>query len=324
MNLGLYICSFYFIQSANKKGKEYYWDLNKPISLDENYYNDAEEFFDSFFQAHANDQQEDPDRVYYIERESAWRGETDTFVYLMARIRSGVFGVEADIYDRKKRTTVGKRDINQADVMPFLFFIAIPKPATTDEHHPVNKGIMLFQSNGVYGVKSKTTALLNMFSREQLDSSFKTRNVAPGAFLDQLFKIGKLKKMHLIRNKFSCDDADRLGGGFYGKEELIVSQFIAEKLDNTIDKLKRFGLDQQAVYEWEAGTEYQNVKVNLEIAKGIYRTIDLHHFEQRSILEYIPDRYKKENGHANEEIILPYFIERSRAYFAQMAVSLKP
>lgn len=65
MNLGLYICSFYFIQSANKKGKEYYWDLNKPISLDENYYNDAEEFFDSFFQAHANDQQEDPDRVYY-------------------------------------------------------------------------------------------------------------------------------------------------------------------------------------------------------------------------------------------------------------------
>lgn len=131
-----------------------------------------------------------------IERENAHGEEKRmTFVYLMARIRSGVFGVEADIYDRKKRTTVGKRDINQADVMPFLFFIAIPKPATTDEHHPVNKGIMLFQSNGVYGVKSKTTALLNMFSREQLDSSFKTRNVAPGAFLDQLFKIGKLKKM---------------------------------------------------------------------------------------------------------------------------------
>ena len=324
MNLGLYICSFYFVQSAHKKKNAYVWDLNNSISFGKNCYNNAEAFFDSFFQAYASDQEEDPDRVYYIERESTWRGETDKFVYLMARIRTGVFGVEADIYDRNERKTVGKRDINKADVMPFLLFIAIPKPSTTDEDYPVNKGIMFFQSNGVYGAKSKTTALLKSFSRIQTDSSFITRNVAPGAFLDQLFKIGKLKKMHLIRNKFSPDDSDQIGDDFYGKEELIVSRFIADKLDNILDKLKRFGLDSGAVYEWESGTEYQDVKVNMEIEKGIYRTIDLHHFEQRSILEYIPERYKKENGHANEEIILPYFIERSESYLAQMAISLKP
>lgn len=324
MNLGLYICSFYFIQSANKKKNAYCWDLNKSLSYDENRYKNAEAFFDSFFQTYASDQGDDPDRVYYIERESEWRGETDNFVYLMARIRTGVFGVEADIYDRNERKTVGKRDVNKADVMPFLFFIAIPKPSTTDEDHPVNKGIMFFQSNGVYGAKSKTAALLNSFSRRQMNSSFIMRNVSPGAFLDQLFKIGKLRKMHLIRNNVSPDDADKLRDDFYAKEELIVSGFIADKIENILDKLKQFGLNPQAVYEWEPGEEYQDVKVNMEIDKGIYRTIDLHHFERRSILEYIPEQYKKGNGHANEETILPYFIERGESYLAQMAVSLKP
>lgn len=324
MNLGLYICSFYFMQSANKKKNAYCWDLNNPVSFDENYYNDAEAFFNSFFQAYARDQEDDPNRVFYIERESTWRGETDTFVYLMARIRSGIFGVEADIYDRKERQTVGKRNINQADVMPFLLFIAIPKPSTTDEDHPVNKGIMLFQSNGVYGVKSKTTAQIRAFAQTHLNSSFITRNVAPGPFLEQLFENGKLKKIHLIRNKITSDDADRLNKVYYGREERIISQLLTSKMEEIIYKLKRFGMNPEAVYEWDDGNEYQNVKVYMEIDKGIYRTIDLHHFENRSILEYIPDRYRKENGHANEDEILSYFIERSKFYLARMAVSLKP
>ena len=235
-----------------------------------------------------------------------------------------VYLIDGGPGDGDLSTLKAVKDINKADVMPFLFFIAIPKSSITDRDHPVNKGIMFFQSNGVYGAKSKTTELLKLFSKKQTNSSFTTRNVAPGAFLDQLFKIGKLKKMHLIRNKFSPDDSDQLNDKFYGREELIVSQFISNKLDDIFDKLRRFGLNPQAIYEWESGTQYQDVKVDIEIEKGIYRTVDLHHFEKRSILEYIPTQYKKENGHANEETILPYFIDKSKSYLDKMAVSLSP
>lgn len=323
MNLGLYVCSFFFHRAKIGKKEPCYLKLNEEIECGDNSYSNAENFFLDFFNEYAQDQEEDTERVYYIEREDGWRNETKDFVYLMARVRSGMLGVEADIYDKKKQKTVGKRNVDQADVMPFLIFIAIPKPVGYGDSDCVKKGIILFQSNGVYGVKSKTVQLINSFAREKMGAGFYTRNVAPGAFLDQFFRIGTLKKIHLIKTKMSADDSDTIKGKFYGREEKIVSNFVGNAMEKVVDKLKTFGLNPKAVYEWDASEIYQDVKVTVEIDRGITRTIDLHRFDNRSILEYIPDTYKKGNGHANEATIIPYLIERVDSYLQQMSVTIK-
>lgn len=321
MNLGMYICSFHFVQQIDGR-RRYVWNLNDKITQESVTFENTRQFFESFFMQWKNpDDIDDKKRVYYIETDPSWMGETNDHFFIMARIQSGAYGVEAQIFDRIAKQNVGTRSKDQADVMPFLFYIAIPKDSG-DATKPVNKGIMLFQSSSVYGVKSITTELLKKYARESANSALYTYNVAPGAFLHNLFQNGELKSVRLIKNKISRDRADTLSGIYYGKEERIMSKFYSTNMEELIQSLIAFGMNKNAVYEIDGGDSYQEVKVNIQISKGITRTVDLHRFDNRSILEMIPDNYQKANGHADEEKILPFFQERASEYLRQMAVTL--
>lgn len=285
MNLGLYVCSFHF-QTTQKQGTSYILNLNGPIKGEEQNYNDILDFFETFFQQYQDAQNIDNDqRIYRIERHNEWRGEDEDIAYIMVKVHSGIYGAEADIYDKKSRKTVGKRGADQADVMPFLWFIAVPKDSSVAKGKSVNKGIMLFQSLGVYGIKSITTQLLSQYAKEEIHASINTYIVSPKAYLDKIFEIGHLKKVRLIRN-VRRDPADELSGLCYGKEERIVSNFLAFP-DGLIRRLKTFGLKKDDCFEWDDGSQYDNVKVDIDLAPGVSRTINLHNFENRIALNVV-------------------------------------
>lgn len=88
-----------------------------------------------------------------------------------------------------------------------------------------------------------------------------------------------------------------------------------------IDRLIRYGLNKSAVFEWD-NTSYDSVKVTMDIGEGKERTVDLHKYDNLSILEYVPSQYEKENGHADENTIIQYLCARATEYMEKMDMTM--
>lgn len=125
MSLGLYVSSFYFFQSGKNSC---YLGLNSPVQYNDTQYSQAIDFFEAFFAVRRTmETLESEKKLYYIETNPNWRGETDKFSYIAACIHSGNYGIESDIYDATSHERVGSIEKNQAGMVPFFVFVAIPK-----------------------------------------------------------------------------------------------------------------------------------------------------------------------------------------------------
>lgn len=320
MDLGLYVSSFYFIHTSKKKSN--YMELNSLFPYTNNKYFNIIDFFEDFFKAHNNIRNLYLDnKLYSIETDASWRGETDQYIYTCARINSGTYGVETDIYDVKSKAKVGSISKDQAGVLPFFVFVAVAKPGTSTT--PINKGLIMFQSMGVYGVKSVTCKLLNEFSKSKMDCTFRTCNVSASEFLKAFFDIGRLKRLRLIRNSVSDDNSDLLEGVSYAREERVLSSFRGAIFSGLVDRLIQFGLSKSAVFEWENDITYDCVKATMDIGEGKERTVDLHAYDNLSIIEYVPKQYQKDNGHADEHTIIQYFCMRATEYLRKMDMTIR-
>lgn len=221
MSLGLYVSSFYFFQSGKNSC---YLGLNSPVQYNDTQYSQAIDFFEAFFAVRRTmETLESEKKLYYIETNPNWRGETDKFSYIAACIHSGNYGIESDIYDATSHERVGSIEKNQAGMVPFFVFVAIPKKETSTE--PINKGLILFQSMGIYGAKSITCKMINEFAKDKMNATFHTCNVSPSEFLRAFFDLGTLKRLKLTRNRTSEDNSDQLSGISYAKEERVLSSF---------------------------------------------------------------------------------------------------
>ena len=319
MSLGLYVSSFYFFQSGKQKSS--YLGLNSPIQCEDTQYSKAMNFFEDFFAAHRMIvDKKKKKKLYSIETNPAWSGETEKYSYIAACIRSGVYGVESEIYDVESLQKVGSIEKNQAGVIPFFVFVAIPKEGTSTG--PINKGLIIFQSVGVYGVKSITCKMINEFSKEKMNSTFHTCNVSPSEFLRAFFELGRLKRLKLVSNRLSEDRSDLLSGVSFAKEERILSSFWGNTFSGLVDRLIQFGLDKSAVFELENGMQYDNVTATIDIGEGRERTVNLHKYDNMSILEYVPRQYEKENGHADENTIIQYLCARATEYMEKMDMTI--
>ena len=112
MSLGLYVSSFYFFQSGKNSC---YLGLNSPVQYNDTQYSQAIDFFEAFFAVRRTmETLESEKKLYYIETNPNWRGETDKFSYIAACIHSGNYGIESDIYDATSHERVGSIEKNQA------------------------------------------------------------------------------------------------------------------------------------------------------------------------------------------------------------------
>lgn len=110
MSLGLYVSSFYFFRSGKNSC---YLGLNAPVQYNDTQYSQAIDFFEDFFAVRRTMETiESEKKLYYIETNPNWRGETDKFSYIAACIHSGNYGIESDIYDATSHERVGSIEKN--------------------------------------------------------------------------------------------------------------------------------------------------------------------------------------------------------------------
>lgn len=83
--------------------------------------------------------------------------------------------------------------------------MVIPKDT---EISKAQRGLILFQEIGIYGVKTVTTKAMQEFFSKKLGLTFRTQNLAPDFYLKKLFESGMIQKIKLARNVQSNDTAD--------------------------------------------------------------------------------------------------------------------
>lgn len=119
------------------------------------------------------------------------QGETDTYRYLIFTVYAGYYGYASKLVNRKTKSTVHKKSRDEADVKPFYVVVVIPKDT---EISKAQRGLILFQEIGIYGVKTVTTKAMQEFFSKKLGLTFRTQNLAPDFYL---------KKLHCWKRKAS-------------------------------------------------------------------------------------------------------------------------
>ncbi len=317
LNIGLTICS-YFIKSRNTSEKDGILNLNdahhfvidnkdtKPVV-----YSDVMSVFEDFFTKYSAIR--DNEEEYKLFSCQCLRtGETDDFKYLYGTVHSGSYGIEADITNRQSLEIVYEKKPDDAEVKKFYVMIIIPKDSNQIK---IQKGLLLCQSIGTYGVKTITTKYMrNFFANLKVTLEF--RSVSLGIFLENLFNHGYLKKLTYVKNRISPDFSDNISLP-KGKEEI---SFVNPKLeDSFIEKIKTFilGKNNNTLKEIPLYS-YDNLKMTFELNSKI-RTINLNDLDKLSISESVPRSVQLPNGMPDENKLFEHMKTTAREYLQKMA-----
>ena len=309
INSGLMICSFYIKDKFSRK--EDLKLLNKTISTSSEDYNNVFEIIKEFcvrFKDYYDDDQKM--KMFSIDQSSISTIDENTYSYITFEINSGAYGIESRITNRKTREVKYKRETDDADIKKFHCVVFVPKD---NEEIQVNKGIILFQTLGAFGVKSLTTQYIKSFLSE-LDLSFFTRSVSTRLFLEKLINDNKLQKITLIKNSINSDSTDNIITST-GREETIY--YKPRIKESWVSKLLDFAdgkRDQSDVFEINDNT-YENIKLTFSVNDDNTRikTVGLLELDNFSMVEEIPKSVFN-NGKYKKETLIKYMIEKAEEY----------
>lgn len=231
----------------------------------------------------------DTQQLFYCKFDPINQGETETYSYLIFSVFSGYYGFSSDLIDRESKIITYKKSRNEADVKQFYVMIAIPKDT---ELQQARRGLIFFQEIGIYGIKTITVKAMQTFFSQKLNISFREQNLAPDFYLKKLFESGVIQNIRIARNSQSGDNADRLYGAGYGREErTLVPLKVTKALKDTLryvseSKYNFFTFDKQ---------EYPEVRMVVKIGDRT-RTINLHGLDDLSIEEALPQELLSPDG----------------------------
>lgn len=315
-DLSITACSFH-TRKKNKKGIEGICSLNNPKIYKDRKKKQQKEFknfmevFIDFWESHnkySNYLEEQ--KLFSFDENVKIIGEEPKYSYFMGKINSGAYGIESEITDIETNEVVYKKKEKDADIKQFYFFIAIPKK---NDKYEVEKGIIIFQNIGGFGIKTITMNYLKGYLNEYFDTSIYSGNICPEIFVERLLE-NRINKLTVIKNNVSKDTSDNIGIG-YGKQEVSYSQLIIK--DSMKEKLIKFAKSNNRVFEIE-DSKYDQVKVNVEDASGRVRTINLNNINKLSVIESIPKEIRLPNGYPDQEKILEHFKKVTNEYMEKM------
>jgi len=234
-------------------------------------------------------------------------------------INSGTYGSASEITDIETQQVNYKRRPNEADVRPFYLFIVIPKDS---EGVTVQKGMFLFQNVGGFGVKTVTTQHMSAYFSNKHNITLRCSTIAPELFIKKVIKRENIKKLIMVKNHTSNDDADNIRVG-YGTETRYIANL---SFTNTMWETIMAGIyycskGKSNLFEFES-KKYDSLKVNVKIGER-ERTIDLHNLENLSIIEGIPDEIKRIDGHPDKEKLLKHLKKVADEYLKEMVLQIK-
>lgn len=320
-NLSLTACSFYFKKSNSRKLDKIF-SLNSAVT---GIHNDkefalsgAQELFESFFRAHENMATDDiRKQTFSCRYEDTFTCETAAFKMLYTKIQSGIYGTSSEIYDADTRKVKLKKSARDIDVRPFYLFVVLPKDT---EDLKVQKGMLIFQNVGQFGVKTITTELMQSYFSSQYGITIVCKTIPPDLFIKKVIRKDNIKKLVMIKNVKSADDTDT--GRGYGKEvreigDLRFSDTLWSKIHN---KIQWVAGGKYNLFEFEQQT-YDTLKVVVDIG-GRDRKIDLHNLDNLSIIEAIPDEIRMADGHPNEQMLIQHFTKVADEYLDEMVLRI--
>lgn len=235
------------------------------------------------------DDKEVRQQLFNCSFDSTNQGETDTYRYLIFTVYAGYYGYASKLVNRKTKSTVHKKSRDEADVKPFYVVVVIPKDT---EISKAQRGLILFQEIGIYGVKTVTTKAMQEFFSKKLGLTFRTQNLAPDFYLKKLFESGMIQKIKLARNVQSNDTADKLYGAGYGREERTL---VPIKITNQMKAKLRHVSEAKYNYFTFDNHDYPETKMVVKIGDRL-RTIDLHGLDELSVEEALPDELLLPDG----------------------------
>lgn len=319
--LSITVCSFYLSKRNVKKNKIIY-ALNESIKYTDNNENESEttiydilqDFSKLYFDSVKEEKKKKTFSCEFIETK-----DTDNFTLYTFQIVSGYYGSASTIVDAETREK--KYDMKPSDVAEknFYVYIIIPKD---NRKVTVNKGMMIFQNIGIFGVKTITCDYLVKYLAENYNITLKCATVSPELFIKKVLIKENLKKMILIKNYKSTDPTDQYYTG-YGSECRILSNFRFDdtKWNKIISEINNIVKGKTTVFELE-DIPYDNLKVEVSIGER-KRTINLQSIENLSIIEPIPDSIMNNKGYADLSKLSDYIIQTANEYLKEMVLHIK-
>lgn len=319
-NHGMLVCSFRIKQRHEQTKDDLLCQLNETFEVDRDdvegsiTFVDIIEFLQSFcYSNNIVTDDKKKQKLFCILCDSIKTHDESTYRAISFIIRSGNYGIEAQMVDRITGEETHKRNENEAAMMDFRCVVYVPKDV---EDRKIRKGIMIFESVSVYGVKTITTDYLRKFF-SLYGLIFETRSVSVKIFMDKLIEKGSIQKIVLIKNKASPNEADNMliSSGKEVKSYLqpcLKPKFV-QKMLNWFDEADKTG-----ICEIPSSENFDDLSITFQINKHP-RTIRLKNLDKMSIIEDIPeDIYKQSDFH---EKLISYMLDTADDYKSKMILT---
>lgn len=323
LNLSITACSFH-LKKSNSVGNKNVYELNKPIKLFENSknektFNDSFELFKHFFEKYSDPtNDEDTNKVFKCTYNNE-KIESKHFTVYPVVIDSGMYGSSSEIMNIKTQKINYKKSIEEVELRKFYLFIVIPKDSNTK----IQKGMLIFQNIGPYGVKTIITQKIQEFFSNNYKITLNCYTIAPSLFIKKVLKKESIKNITVIKNYKSSDGSDNFNLG-YGKE---IKTYANLSLDESKwDKIKNSMLyvsgAKNRLFEFLDGTKYDSVKATVKVGDK-ERTISLNNLENLSIIEPLPDEIKDNNGNPDKDKLIEHIKKVIKEYLEEMVLEIE-
>ena len=201
MVVGVNISSFRFKKKNTKKEEfiPFYSDFSKNKKDCAYHCENIIKVIEEFYKSKILPEQLNYHKKYFGTKKDSFKiEEKNDRIYISFTIICGAYGIKSEITDIDTNEILFKRKINNADVKDFRIMFAFAK---NQKGFEINKGVILFEVIGQYGVKTLTT---NKF-REFLSNSFHIiplfYTISTREAFEKLVENGSFKKINLIKNE---------------------------------------------------------------------------------------------------------------------------
>jgi hypothetical protein len=122
--------------------------------------------------------------------------------------QTGQFGFESDIYNTTRKKVAHKRQVDEADMMPFNFSFYLPRNTSAGQR---KRGLLLLSRFNTLGVRGLTIPHLRQYFANRFPSfTLEISRVVPKIVLETILSQGSLKTIRLIKKSLPSDIADAL------------------------------------------------------------------------------------------------------------------
>lgn len=322
-SLSLTACSFH-LKKLNSKNLNGIYYLNKDITYnnedDENKVTSVMEMFSSFaneyISAENDNEKQKTFSCKYLEH---YHFSTDSYIFLPYIVKSGYYGSSGEIFDSETREHKYKMTPKDVVEKPFYVFIIIPKD---NNKVKVNKGLLIFQNIGIFGVKTITSDKINVYFTKKYHISMKCATITPEIFVKKVIIKENIKKLIMIKNHKSSEDTDKYYNG-YGTESRIIGNlhFDETAWGKIFSGITHVIKGKYNLFEF-GNIAYDKLKIQVDIG-GRSRTIDLNNIENLSVIEGIPDEIRTADGYADLEKLIAHTKNVTDEYMKEMVLEIK-